>query len=298
MQVGRAVMKTRILSLLLALCLAPLFAARGEEPEVFSRMIDVPGSGPVQYYAQNDPAWKKAIYEEYYTSRRRRMLDTGCGPATLAMAVARQVPSEDLPALNAFAKDPAVGFPLCSCSVTGEYCFEDYYIKKRGYGQPGHVALTPGTPQEYSKWLPMILASYAVGNNHRYEKLRTFEPGTKIYLFRMVAEDYGLAYTSTHEFEEALAAVRAGKSVITTVVKGIFTTESHYLFLAGADSEYLYIMDSYAKTAYPRDKEGYLEVIEPGLLRVKLEDVPAIQLYSFYIMHRETDRKTEGGKGA
>ena len=49
-------MNRQLSVLLLLLLLLPLTAlAEGEEAALYSRVIDVPGAGPLQYYAQNDP---------------------------------------------------------------------------------------------------------------------------------------------------------------------------------------------------------------------------------------------------
>lgn len=285
-------MRRALLCALLLLLLAG--AASAEEAALaYSRMIDVPGVGPVQYYAQNDPLWATMYYEPNPAVSRRRLQESGCGPAAAAMAIARQVAPDDLPALLAFARSADRGFPFCSCSVTGDYCDEVYRAYKYGTSDPTHQAIVPASAEDFSRWLPVILASYATGNNSHHLQLRLArEDGTKIDLFRAVAQDYGLAYAGTRDWAAALDALRAGASVITTVTQGVFTQGSHYLFLAGADDAYLYILDSEARAAYRRDKHGYLTVLEPGLVRVALKDVPHIGLYSFYIIRQETMEET------
>lgn len=288
----------RALLLCLLLCL-PSCAAAAESPVIsYSRVMNVPGVGPVQYYAQNDPLWENMYYEPNPTEHRRRFRDDGCGPATAAMAIAKQLGADELPALLKHAKGSVKDFAFCSCSVNGEFCDEKYRREKYGKSDPYHRAYSPMSGEEFSQWLPVIFASYAAGNNDHALRLRLFwESGTKIYLFNALADDYGLSYAGTKEWNEALAALRAGASVITTVTQGIFTNTSHYLFLAGADDEYLYIMDSDMREKYGKDKHGYLEVLEPGLSRVRLEDVPNIHLYSFYIISRpEEATQAEGGE--
>lgn len=285
----------KMLSILLLLCTAFVYAQAEESAPAYSRIIDVPSLGPVQYYAQNDPAWKSMYYEPNPTKYRRRFGEGGCGPATAAMAIAKQLSADELPALIAHSFGSVKDFALCSCSVNGEFCDERYRRARYGTSDPNHSAYTPVSGEEFTRWLPVLFASYAAGNNdHGYQLRKMKENGTEIFLFNALADDYGLAYTGTREWDEALAALQKGASVITTVTQGIFTNGSHYLFLAGVDEEYLYIMDSDMRAQYRRDKHDYLEVLEPGLSRIRLENVPNIHMYSFYVISRPSD--AQGGE--
>lgn len=285
--------KKLILFLLLCLMLIP--DAWAEEAfDAYSRAVDIPSLGPVQYYAQNDPLWQRMYYEPNPTQYRRRFGEGGCGPATAAIAIAKQLTADELPALIAHSKGTVKDFAFCSCSVNGEFCDETYRRARYGTSDPDHMDYNPVSGEEFTAWLPVIFASYAAGNNdHAYQLRKMKENGTEIFLFNALANDYGLEYAGTREWEEALAALRAGASVITTVTQGIFTNGSHYLFLAGVDDEYLYIMDSDMREKYGKDKNGYLEVLEPGVSRVRLEHVPDIHLYSFYVISRP--EAAEGG---
>ena len=53
-------MKKALLNILLLLSLmAASVAYAEEEAPSYSRIIDVPGIGPLTYYAQNDPEWAR-----------------------------------------------------------------------------------------------------------------------------------------------------------------------------------------------------------------------------------------------
>ncbi|MBR3794822.1 MAG: hypothetical protein IKK34_02170 [Clostridia bacterium] len=284
--------------LLLALPCIALAKQAQQDFDAYSRPIDVPGVGPVQYYAQTDPLWENMYYEPNPTKTRRRFRDGGCGPTTAAMAIAKQLSPDDLPALLAHAKGSVKDYAFCSCSVNGDFCDERYRRTRYGTSDPRHREYSPASGEEFFQWLPVVFASYATGNNdHTYQLRLKDEDGTKIFLFNALADDYGLDYLGAKDWDTALAALRAGASVITTVKKGIFTDTSHYLFLAGADDEYLYIMDSDMRAQYRRDKNGYIEILEPGFFRVRLENVPNIHIYSFYIISRAQE-STPGEGGA
>lgn len=278
----RTMFFTMLLLLLTLLTLRPsCCTAEEDEPDfdAYSRIIDVPSVGPLHYYAQNDPAWAETFYEYRDSKTWRRFQSTGCGPTTLAMAIAKQLPEETFPRLLAFAKYPERGFPFCPCSVIADpaKCSHE------------HEATLPTTAEDFSAFLPVILASYATGNNIHYQALRTEEPGTHLSLFKLVAEDYGLVYNATRQWETALEALRNGASVITSVVRGPFTPTSHYLFLAGADDTTLYILDSDMRNEYTMDKLGKLTLLEPGLVCVPLDEIEGIRLYSFYILSQDTE---------
>lgn len=275
-----------ILPALLLLCalLPALSTAEETVPqfEAYSRIIDVPSIGPLQYYAQNDPLWADTFYEYRGSETWRRFYYTACGPTTLAMAIAKQVPPEALPDLIAFAKYPDRGFPFCPCSVIGD----PYKCSHE------HEVSVPVTPQDFAAYLPVIFASYATGNNIHYQQLRNEEPGTHISLFELIAEDYGLVYKASRQWETALEALHSGASVITTVARGPFTPTSHYLFLAGVDDTYLYILDSDMRDEYTMDRNGKLTILEPGLVRVPLDELEGIRLYSFYIISKDANSES------
>ena len=249
--------------------------AAEEEPLVYSRMVSIPGLGEIMYYAQNDPAWSEMVYEAKYSEKRNRMRGAACGPTSLAMAIARQLPDEDLPKLLAEAKHQNLGFRFCQCSVTKDYHSGD------------HDFIDPRTPEDFKQYLPVIFASYATGNNIHYQQYRYSGAGTNNSIFQALSQYYGLTYKSTHDWEVARAALEDGYSVITTVTKGIFTTTSHYLYIAGIADGYVYILDSLMRTEYPNDRKHRLEVVEPGVVRAPVDEVAGLQLYGFYMMKAE-----------
>ena len=78
------------------------------------------------------------------------------------------------------------------------------------------------------------------------------------------------------------------------MTKGIFTTSSHYLVIANIDDEYIYLLDPWMRTEYELDRKHRLEVLEPGLLRAKVEDFNRLGLYGFYMMKNlDKDQTTQ-----
>jgi len=272
-----------LLVLLLILCLAPAVLAEQEEsqqePLVYSRYIDVPGVGPWYYYAQNDPEWGRSYYEPAGHNNYRRFNNSGCGPTSLAIALSRQLDPEDLVSLLDKRDPRTKGYRYCSCSINHFHCFERH--------EPTYVT----TAEEFLHNLPRVLGSYAAGNNYDFHLYRNDFSGTSLNLFPKMAENFGLDYVGTSKWDVAYEKLKEGYSVITTVTKGIFTTSSHYLVIANIDDEYIYLLDPWMRTEYELDRKHRLEVLEPGLLRAKVEDLSRLGLYGFYMM-KNLDKDT------
>lgn len=268
------------LLLMLLLCFAaPMLcmaedAAQAEETMPYSRVITIPGAGERQYYAQNDPRWNKSYYEPYEHEQFRRFGEGGCGPTALAIAVANQLSPEELTHLVEHKNRFQIGFYYCPCSVNHFHCYE------------GHERMLIETPEDFLDKLPLVFAGYATGNNDDKRKYRTTGDGTSLTMFQMLAADYDLEYVGTNDWEEAKQALRDGYSIITTVVKGVFTPTSHYMVLAHVEDGWVYVLDPYMQTTYDRDINGRLEVLEPGLVRFREEDMWIVGLYGFYMIRK------------
>lgn len=267
---GKALALPRIVFFSALLCAAMLFSHALAQEQAYSRTIEIEGIGPIHYYAQNDPLWASMVYEPRGAQTARTMLSSGCGPTAAAIAIDRQVSGEGLASLNDHTSRPERGFRFCACSVN-----EFFH-----YDCPG--LYEAATAEGFEAYLPVIIASYATGNNDQRERFRGDGPGTPITLFRSLCEAYGLEYRPCATWEDACEAMRSGYSVITSVTRGIFTGSSHYLCLAGVCGGYLYILDPFMREAYPDDTKHLLSVVEPGLVRVRLEDVNKLELCGFY----------------
>ena len=186
-----------------------------------------------------------------------------------------QLSPEELPALVEHARKPEVGFIMCECAVNGN--------QHRGIE---HEPFAPQTPEEFAQWLPCVIAGYSAGNNTMKLKYAAEQGGTKVVLCRAIAQDYGLDYQPVHTWEEAVAGLEEGYSIVTTVSKGVFTAASHFLCVASVTDGYIYILDPLMREKYDTDKRHVLEVVEPGLVRAKEEDLLQLGLAGFYMMKR------------
>ena len=239
-----------------------------------SHTVNVPGRGEMQYYAQNDPVWAKMRYEARGSNQARPFGQGGCGPTSMAMAIANLVPEQSLGGISAYAKMES-GFTFCTCSVNQYFCNHK------------HAQYKLETPAEFKRYLPVAIASFATGNNIWGEASRNESGGTSTAFMKRVTEAYGLYFTLTKDRELALSALEGGAMVIASTggASSPFTGGGHYLTLASVYEGELYILDPYLKADYSKtDKRHLLTQVEPGLLKASLEDIDELLLYTFYIV--------------
>ena len=242
-----------------------------------SRTVNVPGRGKMQYYAQNDPVWAAMRYEARKSNQARPFGQGGCGPTSMAMAIANLVPEESLGGISAYARVEN-GYTFCTCSVNQYFC------------NHRHAQYKLETPAEFRRYLPLAIASFATGNNIWGETSRGDGGGTNTAFMKRVTEAYGLYFTLTKDRELALSALADGAMVIASTggKASPFTGGGHYLTLASVYEGSLYILDPYLKADYGKtDRRHLITQIEPGVLRVSMEDLDELLLYTFYIVDRK-----------
>lgn len=267
--------------------LRPIVYAGGESVSVMkmemdalegtSRTVNVPGRGEMQYYAQNDPVWAAMRYEARKSKQARPFGQGGCGPTSMAMAIANLVPEESLGGISAYARVEN-GYTFCTCSVNQYFC------------NHRHAQYKLETPAEFRRYLPLAIASFATGNNIWGETSRGDGGGTNTAFMKRVTEAYGLYFTLTKDRELALSALADGAMVIASTggKASPFTSGGHYLTLASVYEGSLYILDPYLKADYGKtDRRHLITQIEPGVLRVSMEDLDELLLYTFYIVDRK-----------
>ncbi len=251
-----------------------------EVPEEYThselqRQVYMPnGSGPFQYYAQNDPIWQRTIYEASRSDSQRVFGDGGCNPTSLAMVVASLVPADRL---NLLGLQAAKGrtFTLCSCSVNKYFCHQH---RK----DAAHVQSTLVSGRDFLQVLPLAIGDFATGNNSFNELYRVRSTrsggngGTSKNLFQPIADAYGLSYELTKEFDRVLGTLDRGGMAIALCSGNsqIFSgSNGHYVVLCSYDKEYIYVMDPYVRDEYKRDRNGIIESVDVGIKKVKLENI-------------------------
>ena len=247
------------------------------KPDSSSGLIDVPGKGPMRYYAQNDSLWGDLTYEKDDTNTRRPFRDSGCSPTAVAMAVASLVPDKNLSKISKQAKRE---YSLCSCSLNKARC------------NSSHTRYVLSSERDYVRFLPLIFGDFATGNNAAGSVSRAIAAGTGTGYLKDLLKVYGLQMTFTPDYSKARKAVQAGKAVVGLAGRGgAFTNQGHYLFLANVDSEQVYILDPLCRTTYNGYNQGNkVTLIQPGLVSLKHSDIAAAKFNNFIIIEKEAKK--------
>lgn len=254
-----------------------LVKAEMDERETLNGYFTVEGVGTWMVYGQNDPIWKRLIFETANSSRRRPFGDGGCGPTALAMAIVNLVEKEELSKIADYSAS-MYGYRFCPCSVNENFC------------SGLHQRYTLSTPDEYLRYFPLVVGSFAAGNNTLGVQGRRDSWGTNMSYLEALCGVYDIAVTTTTDKAEAIRFLqeKRGMAVSCTVASSPFTGSSHFIAIAGADEEYMYVLDPLRRESYGElDPYGMLEILTPGLVRVHLTDVVNIPLYPFYLMEKK-----------
>ncbi|NLO85893.1 MAG: class B sortase [Clostridiales bacterium] len=241
--------------------------------------VSVDNVGSWMLYAQNDLLWKKLTFEIQTSSRRRPFVDGGCGPTAVAMAIANLVEKEELTKLSAFASSP-LGYRFCSCSIN------DYWCSGK------HLTYQLNTADEYFRYLPIVVANFATGNNIWGIQGRVDGYGTSMRYLEDLCSIFDISVTQTAHVSDALTFLQSENTIAVACTSGYsspFTKASHFLVLAGVDDEYLYVLDPMRRETYEAlDRNSYLEIIVPGLVRIKLKDTTQCNLYPIYQLQKNS----------
>lgn len=240
-----------------------------------SYMVQIPGRGEMRYYAQNDPMYATVKYENRRQNNHRKFTTGACVPTTLAISLANLVPMERLAELNAESYNGR-GYSFCVCSCGPYHC----------NGKHEQYKLT--TPEEFYRYLPMVTGAYACGNGPKAIIYRRNHGGTSTSIFKIFSDFFGLGFKKNASHEEALAAIDEGAMCIVSTGgrKTPFAKGGHYMVLAGYDEEYLYILDPVIRKDYKEtDKDGYLELIDTGLVRARRSDLKKLCLTSYTLIY-------------
>lgn len=241
------------------------------QPEQYSGLMEVPGKGTMRYYAQNDPLWGALAYERAESSSRRPFRDGGCGPTAGAMAIANLLPEDQLSRIASFAREE---YALCPCSLNAAKCIKH------------HARYVLTSQRDFARFLPLVFGDFATGNNKAGVYSRGEAQGTGTGFLYEIARIYGVTVTATGDYETAIRALMNGDTVVGHASRGgAFTNTGHYLLLAHMDEDKLYILDPLCRETYKTNQGNKIEIIQPGLVALRHEDVKAANLGMFFIFH-------------
>ncbi len=238
------------------------------QQETYSGIVEVPGGGPMRYYAQNDPLWRALLYERGDSSKSRVFGDGACCPTAMALAFANLVPEDQLCKIKEYAAKP---YSLCPCSVNSARCYsyhERYVLKD----------------EDYVRFLPLVFGDFAMGNNIWGIYSRGEPWGTDTYFVSYICDIYGVSMSVTEDYNAAIQALKAGKTVVGyAAAGGCFTNQGHFQLFVYSDNDRLYMLDPYYRTEYNTTGGNKVEIIEPGLVALKHSNVSYAYFLKFYI---------------
>lgn len=253
-----------------------------DQRDTLTERVSVENVGQWLVYAQNDPLWSKLTFEALNSSKRRAFGDGGCGPTAVAIALANLVEKEELCKLSAYASSP-YGYRFCTCSVN------DYWCNGR------HLPYQLTTADEYLRYLPLAIANFATGNNIWGVQGRYADGfGTSMHYLNKLFGIFDISVTQTNHLDEVLQALQNEDVMAIACTSGYsspFTSTSHFLVLSGVDDTYLYLLDPMRRESYLTwDRNGYIEVITPGLVRIAIENAFRCNLAPLYLLQRTPEQ--------
>lgn len=252
--------------------------------ETLNGRVTVEGVGSWMVYAQNDPLWNRLVFEAANSKRRRPFGDGGCGPTAVAMALVNLIDTQDLPKLNDYASQP-FGYRFCSCSVN------DFWCSGR------HLSYRLSTPEQFLRYFPLAVANFATGNNVWGAQGRYDSFGTSMKYLRELCGVYSVCIQQTTRMTEALAFLKNEGTIAVACTSGYtspFTSTSHFVVLAGVDDAYLYVLDPYRRANYDAvDEKDYLEILQPGVVRVTLQNALDCGISPIYLLQKKVERPAQ-----
>lgn len=240
--------------------------------------ISIPGLENIVLYAQNDPLWGDLLFEGQHSTKKRPFRDGGCGPTSIAMAIANLVPKDEIIRIKEFAKSP-LGYSFCSCSVNEYHCNQQ------------HLKYKMESEDEFYRYFPIAVANFATANNVWGIHGRTENFGTSLLYMNRILNLYGIQSEKVSSHKELIEAIKQKNALaIANVTTKPFTNRGHFLILIHTDDSYLYVLDPFRRESYSDlDKAGILEIISPGFVRVKLENIDKCGFKSIFLLTRNQE---------
>lgn len=239
--------------------------------EVITKVLDVPGrETPVVWYAQNSPEWAYLFISNGENDKTKHFGASACVVTACAIAVASMVPKEQLPKIRSILRSD----PRIDTQAAGLW---------RAKGNNSRFRIEDEV--DYFRYFPLILGSFASGNNN--VGIRDYQNQGN---YRIILDTFGLKYEIARDMDKAIAALEDGGVVITSSggTYSPIAVVGHYFTLVGVDEEYIYYADPFAwREEKPMpDKEKKIEFVQQGLYRFKKEDIPYMRLNAQFIIQR------------
>lgn len=220
------------------------------------------------FYVQNSPEWNYL-----YTLDGLVVGPSTCAPTSLANLIVNCVPYDDLGKIAELTYKP---FRFDTDNINGNN------------SNPAKC-FTVTVKEDYMRYLPLCITNYAMGNNKvgingRYGNTFYYDP---------LLKHYGISYVKSKPLSYALEEVQTHDALVLVRTGGddspIAPNNGHYFVMVYASDTYVYFLDSFVKEEYKYDRAHIIEQTEPGVIRVKRENVNRLALDAMYIVYPGTN---------
>lgn len=256
--------------MLMALCVPIVQAQSIQESEKehfsnfesYNRAVTLPTGKKLYYYAQNSPEWAK----HWYDTKPNGFIvfgDGGCVASTLANTLINLAPKNQLSKLKQLSRE---SFLLDSKAVPLHL------------GHPKRKKFAIESSADFAAFLPLVLGQYASGNNllssNNYRSTAFYKP---------VFSLFHLQNYESKKFEEVEHVLADGGLIVSSSggMNSPIARGGHFFVIADSDENYIYILDSLVRERYKLDKKRYMEIMEPGVVRVKKENLTKLHFNYF-----------------
>ena len=209
------------------------------------------------YYAQNSPEWEKIGL-----GKKGSVGGAMCAATALSNVIVNSVPYGELSRIR---------------NITTTPVRIDTHNLAPGQGCATRLKFEIEQDCDYFRFLPLCLGNYASGNNG----IGCTEPRNTGY-YRQVLKAYGLDYATSKDLDLCIECIEEGAFVIVCTggtASPIAPKAGHYFVLAAVKHGYVYCIDSYCRDSYPYDREHLIEIVEPGVFRIPVDEVKYLCLH-------------------
>ena len=229
----------------------------------YTKVVEVVGK-KLLFFAQNSPEWAH-LWATDDVRARRTFGDSGCAVAAFANASVNSLPMRRLREISNLARSPIA---------------VDNVSLSRYYGlYKGRFLIE--NDSDYLRYWPLVLGNLSAQNNtfgvRENRNMKFYDP---------ILKAFGVSYSVTSDPPTALEALGKGALIVTcSTGKGSpYAENGHYFVLAGVDDSHFYILDSFIRDKLPRDTNRRVEILEPGVQRVKIEHFNKVVVGPMYII--------------
>lgn len=240
--------------------------------ESYTSIVEI-GGKTYLIYAQNSPDWGNITAGKKADTKIK---DALCAVFSLSNIIVNCVNEEDLDKIRSLTiKD----IKFDTKTVAAHKGYKDKY------------KFVIQTNEDYIRYFPLCIANLASGN----ARISVGQIRSRGY-YKKLFKTYDIEYKEVKSLKECIEYVEQG--TMASVCTGgklspIAPKFGHYFVMAYADKSYVYFIDSLFRDHYEHDKNNIIEVIEPGVFRVKRENVKELAISGSKFVVWPKDNKTK-----